>query len=111
MEKGHTNRVAVGKPRVGIALPGGVNASGNIYNSLRSPEVSESYLKCFYIDAGSMKNKLDELEVLVSAQSNSTLALSETWWNGCHNWRGGMEGYGQFRRDRQGRQGGGVTLY
>lgn len=44
MGKGDTNRVAAGKPRVGITLPGCLNASGNIYNALRSTEVSEAYL-------------------------------------------------------------------
>lgn len=57
--KGDTNRVAAGKPRVGITLPGRFNASGNTYNGLRSTEVSEAYLKC--TDTGSMRNKQDEL--------------------------------------------------
>ncbi|KAK4832485.1 hypothetical protein QYF61_023532 [Mycteria americana] len=34
--------------------------------------------------------------------------ISETW---SHNWSAGMEGYRLFRRDREGRRGGGVALY
>lgn len=49
-----TNRVAAGKPRVGSTMPACVNASGNIYNALRSTEVSEAYLKSLHTDAGSM---------------------------------------------------------
>ena len=35
----------------------------------------------------------------------------ETWRDGCYDWGVGMEGYRLFRKDRHGRQGGGVTLY
>ncbi|GAB0183168.1 mitochondrial enolase superfamily member 1 [Grus japonensis] len=35
----------------------------------------------------------------------------ETWWDGSYGWSIGMEGYRLFRKDRQGRQGEGVTLY
>ncbi|GAB0191017.1 mitochondrial enolase superfamily member 1 [Grus japonensis] len=33
------------------------------------------------------------------------------WWDGSYDWSLGMEGYRLFRKDRQGRQGGSVTLY
>ncbi|GAB0204229.1 cAMP-dependent protein kinase inhibitor alpha [Grus japonensis] len=35
----------------------------------------------------------------------------EMWWDGSYDWSVGMEGYRLFRKDRQGRKGGGVTLY
>ncbi|KAK4806168.1 hypothetical protein QYF61_001091 [Mycteria americana] len=43
--------------------------------------------------------------------SYDVIAISETRWNESHNWSAGMEGYRLFRRDSQGRRGGGVALY
>jgi len=37
--------------------------------------------------------------------------ITETWWDGSYDWRIGMGGYRLFRKDRQGRRGGGVALY
>lgn len=48
--------------------------------------------------------------MLVSLQSYDTIGLSETWWNEFHSWSTGVEGYRLFKKDRQGRQGGGVAL-
>ena len=98
-----TNRIAVGKPRVGMALPEGGNASGNIYTAPGSTEGSGTYRKCLYTSTCSMRNKQDELEALVSSQSYNIIGISETWWNDCHNWSAGMEGYRLLRRDGQGR--------
>ncbi|KAK4818852.1 hypothetical protein QYF61_020071 [Mycteria americana] len=58
-----------------------------------------------------MGNKQDELEPLGSSQSYSIIGISEAWWNESHDWSTGMEGYRLFRRDGQGRRGGGVALY
>ena len=108
MGEGDTNRIAVGKPRVGMASPEGGNASGNIYTAPGSTEGSGAYLKCLYTNAHSMRNKQDELEALVSSQNYDIIGISETWWKESHNWSAGMEGYRLFRRDRQGRRGRGV---
>ena len=35
----------------------------------------------------------------------------ETWWDGSHDWSAAVDGYKLFRRDRQGRRGGGIFLY
>jgi len=82
----------VGKPRVGVALPEGGNAGGNICTAPGSTEGSGPYLKCFYASACSMRNKQDELEVLVSSQSYDVVGVSETWWNESHDWSAGMQG-------------------
>ncbi|GAB0207631.1 ubiquitin carboxyl-terminal hydrolase 4 [Grus japonensis] len=39
------------------------------------------------------------------------IGIMETWWDGSYDWSVGMEGYRLFRKDRQGRQGGGIALY
>ena len=38
-------------------------------------------------------------------------AIMETWWDESHDWNTLIEDYRLFRRDRQGRRGGGVALY
>ncbi|GAB0203631.1 hypothetical protein GRJ2_002828700 [Grus japonensis] len=47
----------------------------------------------------------------VCLQGYDLIGITETWWDGSYDWSVGMEGYRFFRKDRQGRQGGGVTLY
>ncbi|KAK4816487.1 hypothetical protein QYF61_017239 [Mycteria americana] len=111
MGEGDTNSIAADKPRFGMASPEGGNASGNIYTASGSTEGSGAYLKCLYTNAHSIRNKQDELEALVSSQSYNIIGISETWWNESHDWSAGTEGYRLFRRDRQGRRGGGVALY
>ena len=45
-------------------------------------------------------------------QANYDLvAITTTWWDHSHDWSAVMDGYKLFRRDREGRKGGGVALY
>ena len=39
------------------------------------------------------------------------IAITETRWDESHNWNTLIEDYRLFRRDRQGRRGGGIALY
>ncbi|GAB0204485.1 hypothetical protein GRJ2_002914100 [Grus japonensis] len=57
------------------------------------------------------RNKQEELETCTCLQGYDLIGITETWWDGSYGWSVGMEGYRLFRKDRQGRQGGGVTLY
>ncbi|PKU42004.1 mitochondrial fission process protein 1 [Limosa lapponica baueri] len=68
-------------------------------------------LKCIYTNAHSMGNKQDELEAIVRQDSNDIVAITETWWDDSHDWNAAMNGYKLFRRNSQGRRGGGVALY
>ncbi|GAB0209472.1 hypothetical protein GRJ2_003414300 [Grus japonensis] len=68
-------------------------------------------LKCLYANACSMGNKQEELETCTHLQGYDLIGITETWWDGSYDWSVGMEGYRLFRKDRQGRQGGGVALY
>ncbi|KAK4827898.1 LOW QUALITY PROTEIN: hypothetical protein QYF61_022321 [Mycteria americana] len=52
-----------------------------------------------------------ELEAIVQQENYDIFAITETWWGDSHNWSAAMDGYKLFRRDRQGRRGGGVALY
>ncbi|GAB0188654.1 mitochondrial enolase superfamily member 1 [Grus japonensis] len=58
-----------------------------------------------------MGNKQEELETHVCLQGYDLIGITEMWYNGSYDWSVGMEGYRLFRKDRQGRQGGGVALY
>ncbi|XP_051640625.1 uncharacterized protein LOC127469851 [Manacus candei] len=64
-----------------------------------------------YTNARSMGNKQEELEAIVQQESYDVVAITETWWDDSHDWSAAMDGYKLFRRDRQGRRGGGVALY
>ncbi|GAB0209793.1 hypothetical protein GRJ2_003445000 [Grus japonensis] len=58
-----------------------------------------------------MGNKQEELETCVCLQGYDLIGIMEMWWDGSYEWSVGMEGYRLFRKDRQGRRGGGVDLY
>ena len=100
MGEGDTNRIAVSKPRVGMASSEGGNGSGNIYTAPGIMEGSEAYLKCLYTDTHSVRKKQNELEALVCSQSYNIISISETRWNESHGWSAGMEGCRLFRMDR-----------
>ena len=70
-----------------------------------------SHLKCIYTNARSMGNKQEELEVIVWQANYDLAAITETWWDHSQDWSTVMDGYKLFRRDRQGRKGGGGALY
>jgi len=68
-------------------------------------------LKCIYTSACRMGNKQEELEATVQQANYDLVAITETWWDCSHDWSAAMDGYKLFRRDRQGRRGGGMALY
>ncbi|RMC12138.1 hypothetical protein DUI87_11273 [Hirundo rustica rustica] len=72
---------------------------------------SVAQLRCMYTNARSMGNKKEELEAMVQQQSYGVVAFTETWWEDSRGWSTALNGYKLFRRDRQGRRGGGVALY
>ena len=61
--------------------------------------------------AHSRSNKQEELEAIVRQAIYDLAVTPETWWDHSHDWSAVMDGYKLFRRDRQGRKGGGVALY
>lgn len=80
------------------------------YTAPGSAVGSGAHLKCLYTNEGSLRDQLDELETFVLLQSYDIIDISETQ-DKSHNWNAGISGYWLFRNVRQGRQGGGVTLY
>ena len=61
-----------------------------------------------YTNAHSMGNKQEELEAMMKQENCDVVAITETWWDVSHDWSAPVEDYKFFRRDRQGRRGGGV---
>ncbi|CAM5117140.1 unnamed protein product [Natator depressus] len=72
---------------------------------------SAGSLNCLYTNAQSLGNKQGELEVLVMSGNYDMIGITETWWDNSHDWSTVMDGYKLFRKDTQGRKGGGVALY
>ena len=72
---------------------------------------TSAHLKCIYTNAHSMGNKQEELEAMMQQENYDVMAITETWWDVSHDWSVPIDGYKLFRRDRQGRRGGGVALY
>ena len=84
----------------------------NNSSTLQQPPPPSDFdvLKCMYLNATSLENKLDEFKVVVSTYRPKIIAVSETWFKSISNVN--MNGYNVYRRDRNdGRRGGGVCLY
>ena len=47
---------------------------------------------------------------MAQSRRYDAIGISETWWDESWDWYAMLDGYRLFRRDRQGRRGGGVTL-
>jgi len=66
--------------------------------------------KFVYTSACSMGNNQVELEAIVQQANYDLVAIMEMWWDCFHDWSAAVDGYKLFKRDRQGRQDGGVAL-
>lgn len=53
-------------------------------------------LKSMYVDACSMRNECDDLEMCVQFQGHDHTGITETWQDGSHDWSIAMEGCGLF---------------
>jgi len=71
----------------------------------------KTQMKCPYMNTHSMGNKQEDLEATMLLESYDLIALTETWWDESHDWSVVIDRYRLFRRDRQGKRGGGITLY
>lgn len=73
----------------------------------------KAQLKCLSTNARRMQNKQEELEAMMCLENTDLVATRETWWDKSHNRHTEIEGCRLFRRDRQGKGGGGggVALY
>ena len=87
--------------------------SRRISKSSRSLETASNKLaslKCMYLNATSLVNKLDEFKVVLNTYHPEIVAVSETWFRG--DLIADVPGYKIYRKDRSdGRNGGGVCIY
>ena len=79
-------------------------------NSLESP--TEFGYKCVCLNARSIVNKRNELNIMVEDIDPHIIGITESWATpDISDAELGMTGYVMFRKDRLGRGGGGVILY
>ena len=73
---------------------------------------SKAEIKCVCLNARSIINKKDELNIMVDDIKPHIIGITESWANNdITDAELGLEGYAMFRKDRMGRRGGGVLLY
>ena len=69
-------------------------------------------IKCVCLNARSILNKKNELDIMVDEIKPHIIGITESWANNdITDAELGLEGYVMFRKDRMGRRGGGVLLY
>ena len=73
---------------------------------------SEAGYKCVCLNARSIVNKKNKLNIMVEDTDPHIFGIIESWANtDTTDAKSGLTGYVMFRRDRIGRRGGGVILY
>ena len=68
-------------------------------------------IKCVRLNARSIRNKKNELNIMVDDIKPHIIGITESWANNDTDAELGLEGYVMSRKDRIGRRGGGVLLY
>ena len=77
-----------------------------------SENMSEAGYRCVCLNARSIVNKKNELNIMVEDTDHNIIGITESWANtDITDAELGLTGYVMFRRDRIGRRGGGVILY
>ena len=73
---------------------------------------SKAEFKCVCLNARSIINQKNELDVMVDEIKPHIIGITESWANNdMTDAELGLEGYVMFRKDRMGKRGGGVLLY
>ena len=73
---------------------------------------SKEEIECVCLNAWSIINKKNELNIMVNDIKPHIIGITESWANNdITDAELGLEGYVMFRKDRIGRRGGGVLLY
>ena len=74
--------------------------------------ISEKGYRCVCLNARSIVNKKNELNIMVEDIDPHIIGITESWANtDISDAELGLTGYVMFRKDRIGRRGGGVILY
>ena len=91
----------------------GQEATSTHKPAIKCPEnISEAGYKCVCLNARSIVNKKNELNIMIEDIDTHIIGITESWANkDITDAELGLTGYVMFRRDRIGRRGGGVILY
>ncbi|XP_053869944.1 small integral membrane protein 24 isoform X2 [Malaclemys terrapin pileata] len=77
--------------RLDIGRTGGMDARRPAtYSATNGRQAKRHTLGCLYTNARSLGNKMEELELLVQELKPDIVGITETWWNGSHDWNTGM---------------------
>ena len=58
-----------------------------------------------------MRNKQEELEILIQEGNYDLIGITETWWDDSHDWNIAIEGYKLTKKNTENKKGGGVAVY
>ena len=94
-------------------LQAGQEATSTDKPITKSPKnMSEASYRYVCLNARSIVNKKNELNIMVEDIDSHIIGITESWANtDITDAELGLTGYVMFRRDRIGRRGGGVVLY
>ncbi|XP_059845547.1 uncharacterized protein LOC132404945 [Hypanus sabinus] len=67
-------------------------------------------LKVLYMNARSIRNKVDELEAQLEIGKYNVVGITETWLQADRAWEMNIQGYTSYRKERLTGRGGGVAL-
>ena len=92
---------------------GGTDKDSTDKTAKNSLENSTTFgYKCVCLNARSIVNKRNELNIMVEDNDPHIIGITESWATpDISDAELGMTGYAMFRKDRIGRRGGGVILY
>jgi len=97
-----------------LRLDSSVNYSNiDISSNMKAIEVNanRSCLSCIYLNARSIVNKVDELNLYITEEKPDIVGISETWLHpDIDDSEFQFDGYQVFRQDRKTGRGGGVAL-
>eukprot|EP00061_Rhincodon_typus_P000232 g10983.t1 len=76
--------------------------SGVIMRDVGNHERKKASIKALYLNARSIRNKVDELMAQIIANEYDLVAITETWLQDGHDWELNIQGYRLFgRTDRK----------
>ena len=67
----------------------------------KSVQVRKTNIKTLYLNARSIRNKVNELTAQISTNGYDLVAITETWLQGDQDWELNIQGYQTIWKDRQ----------
>ena len=108
--KGKESKGMVNDPR--INGKGSSQRDRRVWSSVMGIDVKGEMrmeLKVLYMNAQSIRSKVDELEAQLEVGRYDIVGITETWLQEDRAWELNIQGYTSYRKDRQVGRGGGVS--